>query len=87
MSTECSLGDQNVAHTAQKCVDNCNVDHAKFGATQTPPLVKTYAESPKAKKGALWGTPPQAPEQCWLGKAHQYIVSSGANDEEAVNEI
>eukprot|EP00974_Lingulodinium_polyedra_P035495 3406446-Lingulodinium_polyedra.AAC.1 len=83
MSIECSLDDQNVAHIAQKCVENGNVDHARFGARQTPTLVKTDAESPKAKKGALWGTPPQALEQGWLGNAHQYTESSGMNDEEA----
>eukprot|EP00974_Lingulodinium_polyedra_P134090 11228097-Lingulodinium_polyedra.AAC.1 len=71
MSSECSSGDQNAAQTAQKCVENHDLYHAKFGATQTSTLVNTDAECPKAKKGALRGTPPQAPEHGWLGGARQ----------------
>eukprot|EP00974_Lingulodinium_polyedra_P132257 11221047-Lingulodinium_polyedra.AAC.1 len=63
MSTGCLANDQKVVHTVQKCVDKCNMDHEKFGAKQTPALVKKDAESPNTKNGALRGTPPQAPEQ------------------------
>eukprot|EP00974_Lingulodinium_polyedra_P119098 11169844-Lingulodinium_polyedra.AAC.1 len=68
MSIACSSGGRNVAHITQKYVENSDLDHAKCGAKQTPTLVKSDAESPKAKKGALRGTPPQAFEQGWLSK-------------------
>eukprot|EP00974_Lingulodinium_polyedra_P046916 4497793-Lingulodinium_polyedra.AAC.1 len=35
MSTECSSGDHNAAHTAHKSVEHNDLDHAKIGATQT----------------------------------------------------
>eukprot|EP00974_Lingulodinium_polyedra_P132356 11221387-Lingulodinium_polyedra.AAC.1 len=38
MSTECSSGDQNAAHFAQKSAENNDLDHAKIGATQRSTL-------------------------------------------------
>eukprot|EP00974_Lingulodinium_polyedra_P082973 8036287-Lingulodinium_polyedra.AAC.1 len=38
MSTECSTGEQNTAHTAQQSVESNDWDHAKIGATQTSTL-------------------------------------------------
>eukprot|EP00974_Lingulodinium_polyedra_P061872 5973011-Lingulodinium_polyedra.AAC.1 len=83
MPTGCLRGVQHVVHTVQTCVRNCNLDHEKLGAKHTPTLVKKDAEGPKTQKGALRGTPPQAPEQGWLDSVHQYTESSGMIDEEA----
>eukprot|EP00974_Lingulodinium_polyedra_P050946 4900141-Lingulodinium_polyedra.AAC.1 len=36
MSTGYLASNEHVVHTVQKCVENCNLDHEKLGARQTP---------------------------------------------------